>query len=232
LTVPGRHDRERLRRPTVRINRPVPRKPAAKPTRRPRVGLFGGSFNPAHEGHRQVSLEALRDLDLDRVWWLVSPQNPLKPDDETADLRARLTHARALAGHPRIVVTDVEAQLGTRFTVDTLRRLVRRRGPRFVWIIGADNLIQMPCWRGWRDIFARLPVAVLDREPYGFRALAGRAAQVYRRARLPTERATRLVDAPPPVWTYLWVRRHPASSTALRRRGATGPGSGGGEKRR
>ena len=129
-----------------------------------RVGLLGGSFNPAHDGHRAISLAALRALNLDQVWWLVSPQNPLKPVKGMAGFAERMAGARAVARHPRIRVTDLEARLGTRYTVDTVRRLrARAERHRYVWLMGADNLLQLPRWQGWVEIVRRIPIAVLDR---------------------------------------------------------------------
>lgn len=197
--------------------------PAPPAARGLRVGLLGGSFNPAHEGHRYVSLEALKRLDLDQVWWLVSPQNPLKPRAGMAPLADRLASARAVARHPRIRVLDLERRLGTVYTVDLLRRLAGWRGHRFVFLIGADNLLQLPRWRHWLEIVERVPVAVIERHPYSRGALAGRAARRLAAARLDAERARELAERPPPAWVYLKVRPHPASSTALRA-GAPPPG--------
>ena len=115
-----------------------------------RIGLLGGSFNPAHAGHRYISTEALRRLDLDEVWWLVSPQNPLKSQSGMAPFSQRLSHAASVARHPRIRVSAIEAEMGTRYTADTLAMLVRRfPAARFVWLMGADNLMQIPKWRDW-----------------------------------------------------------------------------------
>ncbi|HEX6141744.1 MAG TPA: nicotinate-nucleotide adenylyltransferase [Geminicoccaceae bacterium] len=235
-------------RPVVRINRPLPlvggrawcrRAPQGGEGDRPsgktpraagcgrrspraglRVGLLGGSFNPAHAGHRAVSIEALRRLRLDRVLWLVSPQNPLKPTRGMAAFRERFASACDIARHPRIEVSDLEQRAGMRFTVDTIRHLQRDRRNRYVWLIGADNMIQLPQWKGWQEIMERVPIAVFDREPYVYRALAGEVAQRFAAARLPEEGATILADADPPAWTYVRFRRHPVSSTALRRRQA------------
>ena len=212
------------RRPVVRIRRPIKEGAALRPAPRLRIGLLGGSFNPAHEAHMAVSLEALKRLDLDRVWWLVSPQNPLKPTGETADLEERLACARAIAGrHPRIVVTDLERRLGTRYTVDTLAWLKKRCRARFVWLIGSDNLAQLPLWRGWRRLVRMAPIAVFDREPYSYVALAGRMASAYAEERLEEARAAALAESPPPAWVYLRLRRHQASSTAIRREEAAAP---------
>ena len=206
------------RRPVVRINRPVQDRAARVRAPRLRIGLLGGSFNPAHAGHLAISLEALRRLRLDRVWWLVSPQNPLKPSDETADLAQRLAGARAVADHPRVVVTDLERRIGTRYSIDTLDWLMRRCRARFVWLIGADNLVQLPRWRRWRRLVRMVPIAVFDREPYSYAALAGRMASAHAGARLAERLAPALAECRPPAWVYLRLRRHQASSTALRQR--------------
>lgn len=185
-----------------------------------RVGLLGGSFNPPHEGHRHVSLVAGRRLGLHAVWWLVSPRNPLKAAGETADFEKRLAAARALARHPRIVVSDLEAKLGTRYTVDTLRAL-KARFPdvHFVWLMGADNLAQLPRWKHWQEIMSVVPVAVIDRPGYALKAQLGMAAERFREARLPEEQARALPYAQPPAWTYLHAKLNPLSATAIRRGG-------------
>ena len=184
---------------------------------RQRIGLLGGSFNPAHEGHFYISCEALKRLRLDAVWWLVSPQNPLKAADDMAPLAARAASARAVARHPRIQVTTIEDQLGTSYSVDTIARLQQRfPAARFVWLMGADNLAQMPQWRRWTQIFNSVSIAVFARETYDFNALAGVAAHRYRASRLPAERAATLVDRTPPAWTFLPLRRHPAVATDIR----------------
>jgi len=182
--------------------------------RQRRIGLLGGSFNPAHDGHLHISREALKVLALDEVWWLVSPQNPLKATADMARLDQRLAYARTVARDPRIVVTDVERRLGTTRTAATLR-LLRQRYARldFVWLMGADNLAQMPRWWRWTDIFRRVRVAVLDRSPYSYRAHAGAAAHRYASVRCAPRR---LWTHTPPAWSFLAIRRHGASGTALR----------------
>jgi nicotinate-nucleotide adenylyltransferase len=204
------------RRRVVRINRPIDTPEVVRRAPRLRIGLLGGSFNPAHEGHRAISLEALKRLRLDRVWWLVSPQNPLKPTEETTDVAQRLAAARAIAGDPRVVVTDLERRIGTRYTVDTLSWLTKRCRARFVWLIGADNMAQLPRWRHWQRLVRMVPIAVFDREPYSYLALAGRMASAYAGARLAERRAPVWAESAPPAWVYLRLRRHQASSTALR----------------
>ncbi|QEX19512.1 putative nicotinate-nucleotide adenylyltransferase [Hypericibacter terrae] len=189
----------------------------ARARRRPRVGLLGGSFNPAHEGHRQISLTALHRLGLDEVWWLVSPQNPLKPEAGMAPLAERMATARAVARDPRIRVTDIESRLGTRFTADTLEKLTRRYpGHGFVWLMGADNLLQIHKWRDWQRIFHLLPVAVLARPSYSLKALSAPAAQRFLRSRWPERLGRRLVQAEPPAWLLIHGPLNPASATAIR----------------
>ena len=183
------------------------------------IGLLGGSFNPAHEGHRHVSLEALKRLDLDEVWWLVAPQNPLKPIAGMAPLTARLSAATAFARHPRIRVLGIEEQLGTLYTADTLAALQAiYPHQHFVWLMGADNLAQIRHWRRWRSIFARLPIAVFARPSYCRRALAELAAQRFARARMAPP-ARRLARLAPPAWVFLPAKLDPSSATAIRSQG-------------
>ena len=184
--------------------------------RRIRIGLFGGSFNPAHAGHRLVAEAAARALGLDQVWLMVSPGNPLKPNAGMAPLADRLASAHAFASPPRIIVTTIEATLGTRYSVDTIRRLMTHfPSARFVWLCGADILIQLPHWRRWADILARLPFVVLPRPGYTRQALAGRIAHRLRPHRRPS-RQGRLVPGSAPSWVFLPHRQSALSSTALR----------------
>jgi len=182
--------------------------------RRVRIGLLGGSFNPAHDGHVHISVEAKKRLGLSQVWWLVSPQNPLKPVKGMASLPQRLKDARDAAHEPFIVVTDLEQRLGVTRTARTLQILTQRY-PQvdFVWLMGADNLAQMPQWWRWTEIFHSSRVAVFDRSPYSYRALAGAVAQRFSR----TTKPQRLWFRDVPAWTYIAIRRHPASATALRK---------------
>lgn len=187
-----------------------------------RVGLLGGSFNPAHQGHLHLSLHALAALRLDRVLWLVSPQNPLKPSAGMAPFAERLARARALARHPRIEASDLERRLGTRYTVDTLARLLRRRGgTRYVWLMGADIVEELPDWHRWQRLFELVPVAIFDRPTYSKSALASLAARRYRRhrVRIPAALPTRR----PPAWCFVRGPTHPASASEIRRRGAWVP---------
>jgi nicotinate-nucleotide adenylyltransferase len=206
-----------LRRPVVRINRPRPLAPAAQRVPQLRIGLLGGSFNPAHEGHLAISREALKRLRLDRVWWLISPQNPLKPIAGMAGFAERFASAQAMAGRdPRIVCSDLEQRLGTRYTVDTLSWLRRHSDAHLVWLIGADNLLQLPQWRDWRRLAELVAIAVFDREPYSLRASAGRVARCHAQRRLKERDAPALAERCPPAWVYLRPRRHHESSTAIR----------------
>jgi len=185
---------------------------------RRRIGLLGGSFNPAHGGHLHISRLALSRLDLDEVWWLVSPQNPLKPAAGMTPFAARLDAAeRVAAGERGIRVTGIEARLGSTYTADTLRSL-RRRFPRarFVWLMGGDNLVQLPYWKQWQEIFRTAPIAVFDRPRTALPALAGIAARRFARARVPIPAARRLVLMAPPAWVFFHTRLDPRSATGIR----------------
>ena len=181
-----------------------------------RVGLLGGSFNPAHAGHRHIAALALRRLRLDQVWLLVSPGNPLKPRDGMAPLAMRLAGARAIADGRRVVASAIEAMLGTRFTIDTLRLLLRRfPRVRFVWLMGADLLSQLPRWRRWEQMLRCIPVAVLPRPGYTRQALAGQAARRMRHARR-RERAAATLPGEAPGWVLLTAPQNAVSATAIR----------------
>jgi nicotinate-nucleotide adenylyltransferase len=182
-----------------------------------RIGLLGGSFNPPHDAHRAISLFAIKRLKLDRVWWLVTPGNPLKDNGGLHDLDARAEAARQMAGDPRIDVSCLESVIGVRYTVDTITYLRRRvAGLRLVWIMGADNLAQFHRWQNWRRIASEVPIAVIDRPPQSFRALAAPAAQALARYRLPENQAGRLADLQPPAWVFLTGMKLDLSSTRLR----------------
>jgi nicotinate-nucleotide adenylyltransferase len=205
-----------LRRPVARLRPPPAPEPPLPPAPALRVGLLGGSFNPAHAGHRYVSLEAIKRLGLDQVWWLVSPQNPLKAAAGMAPVAERMAGAEAVARHPRLKVLALETRLGTCYTADTLARLARWPGHRFVWLMGADNLAQLPRWWKWRGIMTCCPVAVFERHPYSYAALGGTVARAFAAARLPEDRADELAQAAPPAWVFVRMRPHPASATAIR----------------
>ncbi len=183
-----------------------------------RIGLLGGSFNPPHEGHALITRLALRRLVLDRVWWLVTPGNPLKSLTGLAALNARIEAARQLDVGPRVVVTDIEAQIGSRFTFDTLRWL-KRRAPdvHFVWIMGADNLRQFHLWRHWRSIADLVPIVVVDRPGSTLKAISSPAGAALARWRAPERDATRFATMRPPALLFLHGPRSSLSSTALRR---------------
>ena len=182
-----------------------------------RIGLLGGSFNPPHVAHRAISLFAIKRLKLDRVWWLVTPGNPLKENGALRDLGQRTEAAREMADDPRINVSCLESVIGTRYTVDTISYLRRRAsGVRFVWIMGADNLAQFHRWENWRRIASEVPIAVIDRPPQSFRALAAPAAQALTRYRLPENQASRLADQRAPAWVFLTGLKLSLSSTGLR----------------
>lgn len=183
-----------------------------------RIGLLGGSFNPAHKGHRAVSLQAMRALGLDEVWWLVSPGNPLKDGArDMAPFAARLSSATRMARGSRIRATAIETKLGTRYTVDTLKKLVRfYPDKRFVWLMGADNLAQFDQWRDWRSIARTVPIAVIARPGYDRRARASVAMGWLRRHRRPARQALNWTSWSLPALVFLTFRPDPTSATAIR----------------
>ncbi len=182
-----------------------------------RVGLFGGSFNPAHEGHAHVAQTALKRLNLHRLIWLVSPQNPLKPSTETESLAARMAGASRLARGPSMIVSAVEAQLGTRYTADTLRKFqARYPGVKFVWVMGADNLGGLHRWRDWPDLMRSMPMAVVARPGAGAKARLAAAPRRFAGARRRAGEAKILPLTGAPAWVDLAAPLHSASSTALR----------------
>lgn len=182
-----------------------------------RIGLFGGSFNPIHDGHRLVAEQCLRRLALDAVWLLVSPGNPLKDHSELGSLEARVEAARQLVAHPRIFATGLEAQRDFHFTVDTLEWLVSTcPGVHFVWIMGADNLMQFDRWERWRDIADLMPIAVYARPGSTLRATSSPAATALRANRIPEMEAESLASRPTPAWVYLHGMMSTQSSSAIR----------------
>ncbi len=182
------------------------------------IGLLGGSFDPAHEGHAHITREALKRMSLDQVWWLVTPGNPLK-DRQPAPLADRMARARAvLAGHPRVKVTALEQALGTRLTADTVQRLQTiYPGVRFVWLMGADNLVQFHKWGRWRDILRSVPVGVLARPGAGVAARLSVAAQSFRVHRV--ARGEGLGRQRPPAWVFVNLPMSAASSSEIRAKG-------------
>ena len=182
-----------------------------------RIGLLGGSFNPPHIAHRAISLFAIKRLKLDRIWWLVTPGNPLKDNGALHELDERAEAARQMASDPRIDVSCLESVIGTRYTDDTINYLRRRfSGLRFVWIMGADNLAQFHRWQNWQRIASQMPIAVIDRPPQSFRALAAPAARALARYRVPENEAGRLANFRAPAWVFLTGMKINLSSTGLR----------------
>ena len=182
-----------------------------------RIGLFGGTFNPPHEAHRAASLLALKRLGLDRIWWLVTPGNPLKENRSLPSLERRIAESRKMASHPAIDVTGIEAVLRTRFTYDTVKAL-KARFPKvhFVFIIGADNLAGFHRWENWRALANMIPIAVVDRPDYDLSALSTPAASTLARARIDESDGVLLSLLKPPAWTFLHGLKSQLSSTALR----------------
>jgi nicotinate-nucleotide adenylyltransferase len=185
-----------------------------------RIGLFGGSFNPAHGGHYAVALYALKALKLDWVWWMVSPQNPLKDPAIIDEYGKRLAYTRRIARHPRFIVTDIEQQMNTRYSEETLERLKAQSGDaKFVWIMGADSLGQLHRWHHWLDIVDMVPLAVLARPGYSIKALRGVAATRFAGRRISFPAA--VITAKTPGWTFITMPLRKESSTAIRRRRKT-----------
>lgn len=184
------------------------------------VGLLGGSFDPPHAGHIHITREALKRFGLDRIWWLVSPGNPLKREGP-APLARRMAAARAAMQHPRVEVTDIEARIGTRYTAETLSHLLHLYpGVRFVWLMGADNLAQFHRWERWEDIMGMVPVGVIARPGDRASARTAKAAERFWRWRLPEATSRRLPWCIPPAWCYVNVPMRAISSSAIRAKGA------------
>jgi nicotinate-nucleotide adenylyltransferase len=185
-----------------------------------RIGLFGGSFNPAHRGHYMVALYAMKQLKLDWVWWLVSPQNPLKDPSIIDEYGKRLAYTRRIAKHPRFIVTDIEDQMHTRYTEETLRRLKAISGTtKFVWIMGADSLASLHRWHHWLEIADMVPIAVLARPGYSIKALRSVAASRFASRRISPPAS--VVGARTPAWTFITMPLRKESSTAIRKRRKT-----------
>lgn len=186
------------------------------------IGLLGGSFDPAHEGHVHITREALKRFDLDRVWWLVSPGNPLKRHGP-APLQKRVEYAKSIMQHPRVVVTDVEARLKTRYTAETLSALRRMYpGVRFVWLMGADNLAQFHRWQNWREIAATAPLGVIARPGDRISARMSPAARALSKYRISGQASHLLGRADPPAWCFVNVPLSATSSSDIRADGSWG----------
>lgn len=182
-----------------------------------RIGIFGGSFNPPHSGHRLVAITAMKRLKLDQVWWLVTPGNPLKETTDLAPLEMRIHLTSAMADHPRMTVTAHEVVLGTPYTAETLRKICDKRPDLdFVWVMGADNLANFHRWQSWRGIMERVPVAVVDRPQASMAVLSAPMAQTYRNARIDEIDAAMLPRLKAPAWTFLHTPLDNSSSTELR----------------
>ena len=182
-----------------------------------RIGLLGGSFNPPHAAHRLISLTALKRLRLDRVWWMVTPGNPLKEHGGLQPLAARIKQCRQVSRHPRIKITAFEAAIGTAYTERSLSFLRRRfPGVQFVWLMGADNLASFHRWKEWETIFRLMPILVEDRPGWRYRALSSPAASRFSRFRIPETDTAALSGLTPPAWCYLSGPLSKLSSTALR----------------
>jgi len=208
----------------VRFGSIKPRMPLALPGQT--VGLLGGSFNPAHEAHRLITVTARRRLGLDQVWWVVTPGNPLKSRDELAPLADRMARSRRLVTNPKVKVTGFEADLPTAYTAATLSFLVKRMpGVHFVWLMGADNLASFHRWQDWQQIAALMPIAVVDRPGFRLKGLAGRAARTLAANYVPESRARVLARMQAPVWTFLTGPLSRISSTAIRRSNGAVPAS-------
>ena len=183
------------------------------------IGLYGGSFNPPHEGHRHVAVTALRRLKLDRIWCLVTPGNPLKDTSDLPSLSRRMQTTAVMMDHPKIEITGAEQRAGTRYTAETLDWILsKNHGTRFVWIMGADNLKQFHKWQRWESILERIPVAIVDRPGYSLAPLYATAARHFASSRIPDHLAGGLAQMPCPAWTFLYGPRSDLSSTALRKR--------------
>jgi nicotinate-nucleotide adenylyltransferase len=182
------------------------------------IGLLGGSFNPAHDGHLAMSLYALKQLGLHQVWWLVSPQNPLKSAKDMAALDRRMRKAALVADHPRLIVTALETELGTTYTADTLRKLKQRfPGVRFIWLMGADNLRQIPQWKDWQSIFKVVSVAVFRRPTYAAGRTLGKAAIRFAKTWQAATKGSQLTRNSLPAWIILDNKLNYTSATKIRK---------------
>jgi len=193
--------------------------PSFGPQTKLTIGLLGGSFNPAHEGHLNISKLALKQLGLDGVWWLVSPQNPLKPKKGMASIEKRVFSAHKIVKHPKIRITTLETRLATRYTADTLKALCKRYpNIRFVWIMGADNLAHFHRWKNWQSIFETTRIAIYHRPTYALKALSSQTAKRFSTARLSPKKAQIIAQMKPPAWSFLPIRGKNVSATDIRSR--------------
>jgi nicotinate-nucleotide adenylyltransferase len=182
-----------------------------------RIGLLGGSFNPAHKGHLHISEEALKLFNLDEVWWLVSPQNPLKSAEGMESFESRLKKASNAALNSKIFVTDVEKTLGTQYTVDTLNALTDIfPNMKFIWLMGADNLKQMPLWKNWQEIFSIVPIAVFDRKDYSDQENTGEIAKILSSSKVAEKDVAMILEKELPAWVFVHSNLCNISSTFIR----------------
>ncbi len=185
---------------------------------RMRVGLLGGSFNPAHEGHLHISLLAMKYFRLHQVWWLVSPQNPLKKADELADYKTRFSKALSVAAHPHIIVTEFEKDHNLKYSYQTVARLKRQFSRvEFIWVMGGDNLATLHKWKKWKKLTSQIPMAIFDREEFGKRAHKYPASRMLKSFSQPGGKARLMAGKRPPRVTYIRMRKNPLSATALRK---------------
>ncbi|MEM6681715.1 MAG: nicotinate-nucleotide adenylyltransferase [Pseudomonadota bacterium] len=182
------------------------------------VGLYGGSFNPGHAGHVHVSHRALKAFQLDALWWLVSPRNPLKKAADIAPISNRKNIAQTLTKHPKIFVTTLEEDIAASYSWQTLQALQSRfKRTRFIWVIGADSLANFHLWKHWRRLFKTLPIAVIDRPGYSFKALSSPASRSFARHRVAHGRSRRLRSMQPPAWVFSYGPLHSGSATLIRK---------------
>lgn len=187
-----------------------------------KIGIFGGSFNPAHEGHLHLSLTAIKALDLDEVWWLISPQNPLKPRDETVSIQQRLVQAQNIAKHPKIKFTYFEQYLKSKHTSHTISYLNSRApNAHFVWLMGADNLSNISYWKNWQTIFNAIPIAVFDRSGKHLSSITSKAACYFKAHRKPNNSSQILALQTTPAWCFIRIKRINRSSSAIRHETST-----------
>ena len=181
------------------------------------IGLMGGSFNPAHSGHKLISELAIKRLGLDKLWWLVSPQNPLKPKDDMAGIEERVQHAVKVSGHPKIKVMTIESYLNTQYTIEILEILTQRfPSTRFVWIMGADNLVQFSEWKDWEKIASLVRIAVFDRPNFSLKSLASKMPRRFFRNRLRERQGLVLRNKFPPAWIFFHTNLSHISATKIR----------------
>ena len=182
-----------------------------------KIGLLGGSFNPAHNGHLEISLAALDILELDEIWWLVSPRNPLKSTTTNKNFIDRYSSAQNQANDPRIKVSDIENKFGTIYTVDTLEKIkINMKNDHFIWLMGADNLVQFHEWKDWKKIANTVPFAIFNRPSYSREPIESVAAKALKSAQVPIEQANTLYSLTPPAWIFCEVTYNPLSSTEIR----------------